>query len=178
MRRGPTRSCPGSGRQYNILDIGCGTGLCGPLLKPLATSLTGVDLSPGMLDKARNRDVYDVLEEGELTAYMHDNPGKFDVVTCVDTFVYFGDLSRSICSVQWSLKSRWLVVFHRGTASSRKIIHPAIGCAHMDAIATPGTTSRTLLTNAGLTVESSEDVVLRNEGGKPVSGLLFSAQKR
>ena len=30
----------------DALDAGCGTGLCGPPLRPLARSLTGVDLSP------------------------------------------------------------------------------------------------------------------------------------
>ena len=36
-----------------ILDAGCGTGLCGPLLKPHARRLEGVDLSAGMLKRAR-----------------------------------------------------------------------------------------------------------------------------
>jgi len=38
-----------------VLDLGCGTGLCGPLLRPLARTLVGVDLSPKMLAKARQR---------------------------------------------------------------------------------------------------------------------------
>jgi predicted TPR repeat methyltransferase len=50
------------------LDAGCGTGLCGPLLRPYASELTGVDLSAGMLDRARPRQVYDHLEKGELSA--------------------------------------------------------------------------------------------------------------
>ena len=28
---------------YDAVDIGCGTGLCGPLLRPFAKKLTGVD---------------------------------------------------------------------------------------------------------------------------------------
>jgi predicted TPR repeat methyltransferase len=36
-----------------VLDAGCGTGLCAPLIKPYARRLVGVDLSPGMLDRAR-----------------------------------------------------------------------------------------------------------------------------
>lgn len=167
----------GLGRQFNILDIGCGTGLCGPLLKPLAVSLTGVDLSPGMLDMARKRGVYDVLEEAELTAFMQDNPGQFDVVTCVDTFVYFGDLSGAFVACSRTLGSGgWLffTVEQHGAEenSSGYWLRPHGRYSHTREHL------EDLLTNAGLTVESSEDVILRKEGGKPVSGLLFSAQKR
>ncbi|MEZ5565462.1 MAG: tetratricopeptide repeat protein [Gammaproteobacteria bacterium] len=38
-------------RALRILDAGCGTGLAAPLLKPMASNLVGVDLSPGMLNK-------------------------------------------------------------------------------------------------------------------------------
>ena len=41
--------------QRQILDVGCGTGLCGPHLRPFARRLVGVDLSAGMLDRARQR---------------------------------------------------------------------------------------------------------------------------
>jgi predicted TPR repeat methyltransferase len=44
-----------------VLDAGCGTGLCGPLLAPYAARLIGVDLSAAMLDKARGRDAYHEL---------------------------------------------------------------------------------------------------------------------
>ena len=62
-----------------ILDAGCGTGWCGPLLKSTAGRLVGVDLSPKMLERARSRGVYDELHEGELTAFMSSHPG---VVRC------------------------------------------------------------------------------------------------
>jgi predicted TPR repeat methyltransferase len=45
----------------DIADAGCGTGLCGPLVKPWARTLVGFDLSAGMLDKAKPREVYDEL---------------------------------------------------------------------------------------------------------------------
>lgn len=76
----------------DVLDAGCGTGLCAPLLRPWARHLEGVDLSQGMLERARRRGGYDRLAEAELTAYMQDREGAFDVVASADTLVYFGDL--------------------------------------------------------------------------------------
>lgn len=42
----------------SVLDLGCGTGLCGPLVKPHAARLTGADLFAAMLDKARALGVF------------------------------------------------------------------------------------------------------------------------
>ena len=52
-------------RALDVLDAGCGTGLCGPLVAPYARRLVGVDLSARMLDAGRRRDsVYDELYQG------------------------------------------------------------------------------------------------------------------
>ena len=57
------RRTAGKSDALDVLDIGCGTGLCGPLLRPLARLLVGIDLSPKMVDKARERGVYDGLPD-------------------------------------------------------------------------------------------------------------------
>jgi predicted TPR repeat methyltransferase len=54
----------------DIVDAGCGTGLCGPLVRPWAKSLAGCDLSVGMLRQARPRGVYDRLHKAELVHYL------------------------------------------------------------------------------------------------------------
>ncbi|WP_163597484.1 class I SAM-dependent DNA methyltransferase, partial [Klebsiella pneumoniae] len=41
-----------------ILDAGCGTGLCGPSLRPFADRLIGIDLSRKMLERAAARGCY------------------------------------------------------------------------------------------------------------------------
>lgn len=76
-----------------ILDAGCGTGLCGPLLRPRAQRLVGVDLSEGMLERARRRDIYDELTCAELTAFISADRARWDVIVSADTLVYFGDLA-------------------------------------------------------------------------------------
>ena len=79
-------------RQLDVLDAGCGTGLCGPLVAPYARRLVGVDLSDGMLKHAREKNVYDVLVHEELTACLLQDPAAFDLIISADTLVYFGAL--------------------------------------------------------------------------------------
>ena len=84
-----------AGASLDVLDMGCGTGLSAPVLRPWARHLTGVDLSTGMLAKAREAGGYDTLEAAELTAYldqMSADGTQFDLLFAADTFVYFGRL--------------------------------------------------------------------------------------
>jgi predicted TPR repeat methyltransferase len=83
-----------------ILDIGCGTGLCGPLLRPLARRLVGVDLSPKMLSKAAARGVYDQLNCGELSAWLASCGQRFEVAVAADVLCYFGDLSAVFAQIR------------------------------------------------------------------------------
>jgi predicted TPR repeat methyltransferase len=80
------------GRSYDVLDAGCGTGLCGPLVRPFARELTGVDLSQKMLEQAAARGLYDRLICEELTSFLARSPGQFDLVVAADVIVYLGDL--------------------------------------------------------------------------------------
>jgi len=97
-QEGPGRApAPAQGplpaQNLDILDIGCGTGLCGPLLRPLARRLVGVDLSPNMLSKAAARAVYDQLNCAELTQWLAECGQQFILAVAADVLCYFGDLS-------------------------------------------------------------------------------------
>lgn len=74
-------------------DLGCGTGLLGERLKPVTETLTGVDLSPKMLDEARKKGVYDTLCEGEISAFLQGQPAsRYDLITAADVMIYVGDI--------------------------------------------------------------------------------------
>jgi predicted TPR repeat methyltransferase len=83
-----------------ILDLGCGTGLCGSLFRPVARRLVGVDLSPGMLSKAAIRAVYDQLNCGELTQWLSECGQRFDVAIAADVLCYFGELTTAFRNVR------------------------------------------------------------------------------
>jgi predicted TPR repeat methyltransferase len=100
---------PPPGGVLDVLDAGCGTGLCAPLLRPFARHLAGVDLSGGMLAKARQRGGYDALIEAELTDYLQAHPAAYDVVVSADTLVYFGDLAPVLAAARAALhRDGWL----------------------------------------------------------------------
>ena len=98
-----SNAAPPRRRWYRAADLGCGTGLMGPLLRPhVSGRLEGVDLSQGMVDKARAKGCYDHLAVEELVAYLDGSAGQegvqcggsggYDLLVAADVFVYIGDL--------------------------------------------------------------------------------------
>ncbi|EFJ41883.1 hypothetical protein VOLCADRAFT_98115 [Volvox carteri f. nagariensis] len=88
------------------IDLGCGTGLMGPLLLPYCTALEGVDLSSGMIDQAAKRGCYNRLAVAELVAFLDaeavslsssttiaNSAVPYDLLVAADVFVYIGDLA-------------------------------------------------------------------------------------
>ena len=98
-------------RLYDIVDAGCGTGLCGPLVRSLARRLTGIDLSSKMLDQAAKRGLYDVLVCEELIAALDRFPGEFDLAVAADVLIYFGDLGPLFAAVAAAVRPGGLFAF-------------------------------------------------------------------
>lgn len=107
-----------SSAKFDVLDLGCGTGLSGVAFKPIARRLVGVDLSSRMLEKARELGVYDVLAEGDVEALPADAQGPFDIAVAADVLVYLGDLTKLSASVRARLRQDglWLFTTERGEA--------------------------------------------------------------
>jgi len=82
----------GPTRFRHALDLGCGTGLCGPLVKAVADRVDGVDLSAPMLEKARALGVYDRLSQADLAEYLERTERRHDLVLAADVFIYVGAL--------------------------------------------------------------------------------------
>lgn len=95
----------------DILDAGCGTGLCAPLLKPLAHTLVGVDLSAKMIDHARARGGYQELVVAELVGFMQSRPSGYDAVISADTLVYFGPLDQACEAAHHALRPGGLFIY-------------------------------------------------------------------
>ena len=111
------------------IDLGCGTGLSGLAFRECLTKLEGIDLSPEMIDKARQRgcydkllvgDVLDIFLEEEKQACGRDDSSSEDgdhtnepvslVVAC-DVFCYIGNLQPVFARVHKALDVDGLFVF-------------------------------------------------------------------
>ena len=98
-------------RPVDVLDLGCGTGLCGVFLKPLARSLTGRDVSAKMLEEARGKQIYDTLVAAEIGAYLAQQSARFDLIVAADVFIYIGDLSLVFKGAHEALRPGGLFAF-------------------------------------------------------------------
>lgn len=96
----------------DILDLGCGTGLCGSAFKPLAKSLTGVDLSPNMLEMAAKKNIYDELITDNLQAFLAQKKAAYDLIIAGDVLVYLGELDTLFANIRLAIKAEGLFAFN------------------------------------------------------------------
>lgn len=162
-------------KTLDVLDVGCGTGLCGPLLAPYARRLVGVDLSKGMLKLADEKHVYDELVHAELTEYMQQHADRWDVIVTADTLVYFGALEAVAAAAAAALRPGGMFVFtvEEATEPEQSVSHslrPHGRYIHGAEYV------RQVLADAGLDphIDRAE---LRLESGIPVPGLVVRAAK-
>lgn len=165
-----------TGRVFeDVVDLGCGTGLCGPLVRRVCGKLTGIDLSREMLQKAAGKGVYDFLVEGELVAFLNaDLPTQFDLAICADTLIYLGDLTGFFAGLAKALKPGGVLVAsveHLESESESYRLHSSSRFAH-----SPDYLRRTAQA-AGLVYGPERRKVLRMELGNEVPGTIFQVRK-
>jgi predicted TPR repeat methyltransferase len=165
----------GASKDLDVLDAGCGTGLCGPLVAPYARRLVGVDLSDNMIAHARARNVYDELVKHELTAFLRDSAGMFDVIVSADTLVYFGPLEEVVAASASALRPGGRLIFtveelNGDGSETGYAISPSGRYRHARDYL------ERVLADAGLPsyIVPAE---LRREAGDPVPGLVVRATK-
>ncbi len=166
---------PAPAKALDIADAGCGTGLCGPLLAPFARRLVGVDLSGGMLGRARERGVYDELVREELTSFLRRHESAFDGIVSADTLVYFGDLEPVLRALATALRAGGVTVFTLEEAAEQTgnvgfVLDTHGRYGHAEAYV------RQVLESVQLepTIVRAQ---LRMEAGKPVPGLVVRGIK-
>ncbi|MBY5537142.1 methyltransferase domain-containing protein [Rhizobium leguminosarum] len=170
-----------TGRRYeHAVDLGCGTGLLGPEIRANVDRLEGFDLSQNMLAKAAEKRIYDSLAQADLSL-APDLSGVFadaarhraDLVTAADVLMYLGNLESVFAIVGELATSGADIAFSVEDAGEGEGFHlaPSLRYAHSE------TYVRTLLARHGFQILKIVKSVIRKDGGKPVSGILFLTQK-
>ena len=142
------------------------------MLRPYARRLVGVDLSTGMLVRARGVGAYDELAQAELTAYLQDQSHAYDVIVCADTLCYFGDLAPVLTAAAGALRPDGCFAFTLEAAGSDDdtwLLNQGGRYAHSRHYV------ELLLGSVGFTLQRIDSMVLRKEGGTPVDGHLVVA---
>lgn len=168
-------------RRYELaVDLGCGTGLLGPEIRANVDRLEGFDLSQNMLAKATEKHVYDSLAQADLSLapelsglFADAARHRADLVTAADVLMYLGNLESVFAIVGDLAASGADIAFSVEDAGEGGGFHlaPSLRYAHSESYV------RMLLARHGLEILKTVKSVIRKDGGKPVSGILFLAQK-
>jgi predicted TPR repeat methyltransferase len=156
------------GQTLDILDLGCGTGLCGAAFRDLARTLTGIDLSPQMLARAEARGIYNRLIQGSVPDALNHASAAFDLILAGDLLIYIGHLAPLFPAIRKALRPAGRFVFqveayeHPGFA-----LRPSVRFAHS------ATYVRELAHASGLTEVSMRQEVVRTENHQEIAGYIF-----
>lgn len=156
----------------SALDLGCGTGLCGPGLARMARRVAGVDLSPTMLARATERGCYAELAQQDIAEHLEGTPERHDLVVATDVFIYVGALERVFAGLARVMQPGALFGFSVERADERTLgdsgfeLRRSLRYAHGEGYL------RRLAAAHGMTVCRVEPTTLRVEQGVPIEGLV------
>lgn len=176
-------SMPPTGK-WDVLDLGCGTGLVGAAISPFARQLVGVDLSSKMLEKARARKLYHRLERLDLlTMMLREQTASYHLVIAADVLIYLGKLDELIREINRLLRPGGMFAFSvealetRPDAAHCQNIQPEYRLESTGRYThSPDYIARLAATN-GLMTQEMTPVQIRIEYGKPVQGYLVLWKK-
>lgn len=157
-----------------VLDLGCGTGLCGEQLRDTGIVLSGVDLSARMLAKARERDCYAQLHQMEMLAYLQHHPNiRWPVILIADALLYVGDLSALFVALAQALIPEGILAFttEYGETDGFTLRESGRFTHHPDYV-------RETAKQVGLVLLDEETVTLRQQSHQPVKGHLWIYQRQ
>ena len=153
---------------FDILDLGCGTGLVGVRFADRVRSIVGVDVSLQMLRRAQQRGIYANLVHADLLQALDGAKEQADLIVAGDVFVYVGELSSVFASAFDALRPGGLFAFtvelHDGDGfvlrASRRYAHSQSYIARLAA-------------DRGFETLVDERAVLRRETEKEMDGLIY-----
>jgi predicted TPR repeat methyltransferase len=157
-----------------VLELGCGTGLCAPLVGPLVQRLDGVDLSAPMLEKARALGLYDRLAQADLVEHLNATERRYDLVLAADVFIYVGALEAAFAGVCRVLEVGGTFCFsvERAGDGVDFELRPSLRYAHSERYL------RALAAAHGFDVATLHREPVREDGQQPIEGSYAVLRRR
>lgn len=155
-----------------VLDLGCGTGWAAELIAPYAKKIIGIDLAPQMLEQAKQKAIYTELIADDIHHALTKYHDEFDVIMAADVFTYIGDLQSIFEKCHTALKTHGLLAFStEQTHSENFVLQPSVRYAHNKNYILA------LAEKLNFKVKGVDNLVLRQQFNKPVTGYLFIFEK-
>jgi predicted TPR repeat methyltransferase len=167
-----SENLPENIRLSRVIDLGCGTGLSGQAFHDIADYLAGIDISKKMLEKAREKKIYDDLLLGDLCEQLEQLSDLNDLFIAADVMVYIGNLEPLFNAV--SSKARPGAYFAFSVESQQKqdfVLQPTGRYAHASAYISK------LASGSGFRVIAQEQAGIRKEGDDWIPGEIYILQK-
>jgi predicted TPR repeat methyltransferase len=163
-------------RNVRFLDLGCGTGLVGNVVRDRCSRLVGVDLSERMLGIAREKGCYDELHAADLVEYLKVTTQTFDTICATDVLNYLGDLDDVISACFRVLGQGGVFLFTIETPPADQncdfALRSTMRYTHSQAYC------EKLARQSGFSEIEAIPTVLRIESGEPVSALCLALIKK
>lgn len=156
-----------------MLDLGCGTGLCGQAFSGRAYALTGVDLSAKMIEKARLKGLYDELVQSDILSFLENSVECFDLIVAADVFIYLGELESIFHLLPKSLSADGKFMFSTESTTGKGYRLRTSGrYAHSTSYIS------CLAQESGLQILAVESVDSRKENGQWIPGDIYILGRR
>jgi predicted TPR repeat methyltransferase len=139
----------------------------------MSATLSGVDLSSAMIEKARERGVYDRLEVGELVEFLRKSPHSFDLIVATDVMIYVGELLPTFEAAMVALRPGGMLAFSAEAAKGDRfeLVQRTRRYAHSKPYL------QRMAEIFGLEERHFSQIVIRKELGQPVNGYLVVLRK-
>ncbi len=166
-------------KKWNVLDLGCGTGLVGLEIAPFAGELVGVDLSVNMLEKAKTRNLYKRLEHSDLLTMMRgEKTSSYEVIIAADVFIYLGKLDEVVSEIKRLLYPNGVLAFSIESLLAIPTFGSGMDMPHDYQLENTGRYSHStdyisrLAATNGFLIQEMAEIQIRIEQGKPINGYL------
>lgn len=150
------------------LDLGCGTGQCGPLLRPLAGAVDGIDLSANMLAQAEALKVYRTLVQADVADHLATTDERYNLLVAADVFIYVGALDAVFAGAARVLEPGGVFCFsvEEAACGHDLALQPSLRYAHSEGYL------RALAQQHGFTVERLARGTVREDQRVAIAGLF------